>query len=734
MERRLAAILSVDVVGYSRLMEQDEADTFERLKVLRKELFEPEIAQHHGRIFKLMGDGLLAEFGSVVDAVECAAVLQRAMADRNTSVSTARRIEARIGINLGDVIVEDDDRHGDGVNIANRLQALADPGGIAISGTAYDQVKTKVAVGFAFLGEQTVKNIAEPVRVYRILLNRTSAGRPAVARRNVALWRWAALTGVAALVVAVLAGAIGLTMWPREAPCLSATVQLLSAGQSIAVLPLDNLSGDPAQTPIVDGFADDLITELAQIPGLFVIARNSSFAYRGKACDIRRIAKELGVRNLIEGSVQRDGARMHINVQLIDGISGGHVAAEAFDGQFADHVELQSRIVRSIAQALSLRVNLSPEEAAARGETSVPAAYEAFLRGWDHYRQLTAEDFKRAIPEFEQAVALDQNYSRAYAALAMIYMRSATRHWTKLLGVSQDEAVSRARKYLALANEHPTTLSRQVAGWLDEWDNNMDAAIREFDGAIARDPADPWSYAYKAFVLNLDGRYAEAMTAIDEAIRRDPYGEVYFFYLVRGIAAFGLERLDEAVDILTTASRLNPDDQWSQLFLAATDLQRGRIREAWSAVARFNTLSLGLENPPMSTDWVKDVFWYRALAGRLAGVLRQSGIPERSQAWLSSDEIKRLLIGHTLASNDRESGVEYKASFSPDGVEIVSGDWGLKSGEKVRIDGKDYGQICADQTNNRCAMIYRNVRGTNEKKDEYVWVSVDQRVPFSQAD
>src|SRR5215470_10473598 len=222
MERRLAAILSIDVVGYSRLMEQDEADTFERLKVLRKELFEPEIAQHHGRIFKLMGDGLLAEFGSVVDAVECAVVLQRAMVERNAGLSATRRIDARIGINLGDVIVEDEDRHGDGVNIANRLQALADPGGIAISGTAYDQVKMKVAVGFAFLGEQTVKNIAEPVRVYRILLDRGSAGRTAVARRHVALWRWAALGGIAAIVVAIVVGAVGLTMWPREAPCLSA--------------------------------------------------------------------------------------------------------------------------------------------------------------------------------------------------------------------------------------------------------------------------------------------------------------------------------------------------------------------------------------------------------------------------------------------------------------------------------------------------------------------------------
>src|SRR5262249_29039970 len=262
MERRLAAILSIDVVGYSRLMEQNEADTFERLKVLRKELFEPEITRHHGRIFKLMGDGLLAEFGSVVDAVECAVVVQRAMAERNVGLSAAGRIDARIGINLGDVIVEDEDRHGDGVNIANRLQALADPGGIAISGTAYDQVKTKVAVGFAFLGEHTVKNIAEPVRVYRVLLDRTSVGRTSVARRNVAVWRRGALVGTAAVVSVAAVGAIGLTIWPREAPCLSATVQPLSAGQSIAVLALDNLSGDPAQTPIVDGFADDLITEL----------------------------------------------------------------------------------------------------------------------------------------------------------------------------------------------------------------------------------------------------------------------------------------------------------------------------------------------------------------------------------------------------------------------------------------------------------------------------------------
>src|SRR5262244_738902 len=315
MERKLAAILAADVVGYSRLMEQDEADTFERLRTHRKDLFEPEIEKHHGSIFKLMGDGLLAEFGSVVDAVECAVTLQRSMKERNDSVPAAQRIDVRIGINLGEVIVEGEDRYGEGVNIAARLQQLAEPGGICVSGKVSKEVEKKLAFAFEPMGEHRVKNIAEPIACYRVSLQPPSA--PASPDRP-------------------LSSAPGL---PSKA--------------AIAVLSFTNMSSDPEQEYFVDGLAEDLITDLSKVQGLLVISRHSVFAYKGKSLDIRSVAKDLGVRFVVEGSVRRAATRVRINVQLIDAESGTHVWADRFDRELADIFLLQDEVVGRMVSALS---------------------------------------------------------------------------------------------------------------------------------------------------------------------------------------------------------------------------------------------------------------------------------------------------------------------------------------------------------------------------------------------
>jgi class 3 adenylate cyclase/TolB-like protein/Flp pilus assembly protein TadD len=733
MERRLAAILAIDVVGYSRLMEQDEADTFERLRTHRKELFEPKIAEHRGRIFKLMGDGLLVEFASIVDAVECAIALQRGMADRNSGLAADRRVDARMGINLGDVIVEDGDRHGDGVNIASQLQGLADPGGITISGTAYDQVKTKVAVGYAAIGEQSLKNIAEPVRVYRLLLH-AAASKTIAARktgRPQSLWL---ASGAVAAGLAALGTGVALWFLTQEAPCLTRTLQPMTAGPSIAVLPFDNLSGDMRQMPIVDGMADDLTTALSQIHDLLVIARNSSFAYRGKSCDVRRIAKELGVRNLIQGGVQRAADTMRVNVQIIDGATGGHIWARTFDGSFSDHLMLQDKIAQSIADALSLRLDASGEQMAAAGETHVPAAYEAFLRGWGNYRRLTKQDLKEAVPNFEEAIRFDQNYSRAYAALAMVYVRSVTWRWTNVLGVSETEAISKATEYLALANEHPTTLSRQVTGVLSTFNGDRARALSEFDAAIVRDPGDPWSYAYKGWVLTLDGRYDEAMLSIDEAIRRDPHAPMYFFFL-RGSAAFGLDRLDEAEQLLATVGRLNSDDQWAQLLLAPTYFRLGRTQDAWAALARFNKLSVGLGDFPVSVNLVQSGLGNGKLGYRIANVLREANIPEHTTAWLSGNQLKQLLFGHRVRGPGN-SGETYEASFSSDGSATMSGTWGSESDGRARIEGRAFGQVCIDWPSkpNSCAMVFSTYNGMRALKNEFTWVDTNGAFVFSQVD
>jgi adenylate cyclase len=396
MDRKLAAILAADVVSYSTLMEIDEAGTFARLKAARKELFEPEIARHHGRVFKLMGDGMLAEFGSAVDAIECAVTLQRGLAERNVDFPEDKRIQVRMGINLGEVIVDGEDRYGEGVNIATRLEQMAEPGAIYVSGKVAKEIEKKVAFGFEPMGERKVKNIAEPVAVYRVKLGGPAASAPAkpvLSRPRVGF----VVAGIAAIAILALAGVYGFSILRR------AEMPPLPDKPSIAVLPFDNLSDDPQQTYFADGMAEDLMTDLSRISGLFVIARNSSFAYRGKATDVRRVAQELGVRYVLEGSVRRVGELVRVNVQLIDGMTGTHQWAERYDGQQTAIFALQDEVTKAVVTALALQISAHDQEALSQRDTAVPEAYDAFLRGWEAYRRGAPEDLVKAIPEFERA-------------------------------------------------------------------------------------------------------------------------------------------------------------------------------------------------------------------------------------------------------------------------------------------------------------------------------------------
>lgn len=380
MDRKLSAILAADVVGYSTLMERDEAGTFERLRAGRKELFEPEIARHHGHIFKLMGDGMLAEFGSVVDAVECAVSLQRGLSERNASLPEAEQILVRIGINLGEVIVDGDDRYGDGVNIAARLQQLAEPGGICVSGKVAKEVERKLAFAFEPMGQQRVKNIAEPVQAYRVRLDPAAAGLHA--RRRSRAWRFPVVAGV--LVLAFGLAATWWQPWERPAhPAVPAASEKADTRPSLVVLPFDNLSDDKEQEYLANGLTEDLTTELARVPGLFVVSYNAAFAYKDKDPKPEEIAAALGVRYLLKGSIRRVGDDMRINAQLIDGSTSGHLWAERFDGQWADVFALQDRVVSSIAGALQLRL-VSGAPAARAGGTNNPEAMRPISRGWTY--------------------------------------------------------------------------------------------------------------------------------------------------------------------------------------------------------------------------------------------------------------------------------------------------------------------------------------------------------------
>ncbi len=426
MERRLAAILAADVVGYSRLMEADEEATARTLSTYR-EIIDGLVASHHGRVFGSAGDSVIAEFASPIEAVRCAVEIQRELEAHDVDLPEDRRMRLRIGVNLGDVMVEGDNLLGDGVNIAARLETLADPGGISLARSVFDQVKKQLDLGYEYLGEHEVKNIAEPVPVYRVLTAPGAAGK-VIGEIKQATQSWKRVAVAAVLVV--LIGVAGAVMWLRPwAPDVEpASVERMAFPlpdkPSIAVLPFANMSDDPSQDYFADGMTEDLITDLSKISGLFVIARNSTFTYKGKTVTIRQVAEELGVRYVLEGSVRRAGDQVRINAQLIDATTGGHVWAERYDSSLTDVFALQDKVTQNIVTALAVNLTAGERERQARKETDSPDAYDAFLRGWAHYRLFTPEDLGKSVPYFEQAIQLDPNYGRAHAALAAVYRES----------------------------------------------------------------------------------------------------------------------------------------------------------------------------------------------------------------------------------------------------------------------------------------------------------------------
>jgi adenylate cyclase len=479
MERKLAAILAADVVGYSALMAADEAGTFARLRTDRRELFEPEIKKHHGRIFKLMGDGLLAEFGSVVDAVECAVTLQRGMAERNETITESSRIEIRIGINLGEVIVEGKDRYGEGVNVAARLQQLADPGGICVSGKVSKEVEKKLALGFEPMGEQCMKNIAEPIACYRVILESSQPARPEL-------------------------------LLPTRAPNKTA----------IAVLPFINMSGDPEQEYFSDGITEDIITDLSKISGLHVAARNTVFTYKSKPIKVQQVAQELGVRFVLEGSVRKAGSRVRVTGQLIDSKDGGHVWADRYDRELTDIFAIQDEITHAIVD--QLKVKLLPEEkkAIATPPTKNVEAYTYYLRGRQFIYMCSKSYVLLAQRMFAKAVELDPDYARAYAGIADC--DSMLHSWHNV-DVSIDGILATSAKALALDPELAEAhASRGVAL---QFVGSYEEATAEFEYALTLDP-DLYeaNYFYARFFFER-GDFEKAAKLFERAaqIRSDDY-------------------------------------------------------------------------------------------------------------------------------------------------------------------------------------------------------------------
>jgi TolB-like protein/class 3 adenylate cyclase len=667
------------VVGYSRLIEADEEGTRARLRSLQAEQIDPRIAADGGRIVKTTGDGILAEFPSAVDAVRNALEIQKAMHHHNASVPEQSRIEFRVGINVGDVIVEGDDIHGDGVNVAARLEGLCEPGEVYVSGTVYDQAAGKLAASFEDLGEQTVKNIDKPVRVYRAVLGTEAVTHPAARGAPQRRFDRRVVVGVMAGVIIIAAAAVWWpSPWtaPESGPATAAGGSLpLPERPSIAVLPFTNMSGDAEQEYFADGMSEDLITDLSKISGLFVIARNSSFVYKGKAVDVAEVGRELGVRYVLEGSVRRSSDRMRITAQLIDTATGGHLWAERYDGTLTDVFRLQDKVREKIIAALA--VQLTPTERARKEvrETSNTNAHDAFLQGWSHYLKSAPSHFAEAVPYFERAVALDPDYGRASAALASTYLTARIRGWHSALGVTPDDALERGLDHLRQAMRNPTSLAHQEMSGLLLQQRKFDSALAEADRAITLNANEPAGYAAKGRMLIFVGRAAEGAELVRRAMRLNPnYPVDYLFYL--GVAQYLMEDDRNARDTLERARKLADEHPGVLTFLIASYGQLGRPPDAASAIAMLLALDKAATVPRfrVGTTVLEAHIWplKRPVdTARLRDGLRKAGMPEFRDEWnldrklrLTGAEIKDISFGRTQSGHHPRSRLKFTPPYS----------------------------------------------------------------------
>ncbi len=590
LNRKLTAILSADVKGYSRLMRSDEEATVRTLTKYRSAITKL-VLKYQGRVVDSPGDNILAEFASVVHAVQCSFDIQASLQSENAKLSEDRRMEFRIGINLGDVILDGERIYGDGVNVAARMESLAEAGGICVSGSAYDQIENKLAFGCEYLGEQTVKNISTPIRVYRLSSDETGNG--CIVRTQVR-------NPSSRLIFAVVFGFLiisvggflswniyqGPTVEKVEPASVDNMAYPLPDKPSIAVLPFINMSDDAEQEYFCDGVTEDLITDLSKISGLFVIARNSIFTYKGRAVKIRQVAEELGVRYVLEGSVRRSKGQVRINAQLVDATTGGHLWANRYDGEMENIFALQDAITQKIVSALEVQLPGREEEQATSQETNNPEAYDAFLKGWAHYRKKTVNDAKLGITYLENAIKLDTSYTLAYAALAGVYLDIFSREWYERLKLTSLECRVQAKELLQKSMNNPHSLTYQVSSRLYIYYRKHEMAITDAEQAIAMDPNDPESYAAMANALVFSGRAEEALTYIKKAMRLDPhYPPSYLSTL--GLAYFGMDKFKEAADSFERCREREPDDFWRIEALIASYALLGNEVKAKAMADKF---------------------------------------------------------------------------------------------------------------------------------------------------
>jgi adenylate cyclase len=579
MERRLAAILAADVVGYSRLMEADEAWTLETIKTLRSDLIDPLIAEHHGRIVKLMGDGALVEFASAVDAVACAVHIQRNLTEQNADAPRDRRFELRIGINLGDVIVEGDDIYGDGVNVAARLETLCKPGGLALSGNVHEQVQGKLDERFKDAGEHEVKNIARPIRV----------------------WRWSE------------AGSAGPTVTGSG---------LLPDKPSIAVLPFTNMSGDPEQEYFADGITEDIITALSKIRSLFVIARNSSFVYKGQATDVRTVSASLGVRYVLEGSVRKSGGQVRITGQLIDALTGAHLWADRFQGPVIDIFELQDQVTTQVTSAVVPSIRSAEISRACRKSPRDQNAYDFYLQA---LAQINLSNAGAAFPLLSQARVLAPDFAPAFGLEAwcrtMWSYSSDTPDFVENSGI----AVELARKALSLNDDDPELLG-QIGYVLAFFEENINLGVELVRDALDTAPSLAWLWGSRGYLDMFFGDCADAVAAFETSRRLDPRDPLsYRNNLGMAQAHFMLGDYETALNLAKDALEQASENLAVLRFLAVCYAQLGDAEHAQEFVEKHMAaypsfrIKIYFDNHPIRHAKEIDLIWQ---------AMRKAGLPE----------------------------------------------------------------------------------------------------------
>jgi TolB-like protein/Tfp pilus assembly protein PilF len=700
------------------------------------------IQQHRGRVVATGGDSVLAEFASVVDAVRSAVGIQEELKDRNKELPEDRRMEFRVGVNLGDVVEEGDNILGDGVNVAARVQSVAEAGGICISGTVYDQIKNKLAFSYDFIGEQAVKNIKEQVRIYRVRLEPEDAFAELGQEKR---WVGKRLSKTAMVIMAVILIAVGAILYQfvlrqsskTEVASKEKMAFPLPDKPSIAVLPFVNMSEDPSQEYFSDGMTEDLITDLSKISGLLVIARNSTFTYKGKAVKVKQVAEDLGVRYVLEGSVRRAGDLIRINAQLIDALTGHHLWAERYDGKMDEIFSLQDQITKKIVSALAVQLESGEKEVLERKGTNNVKAYDAFLEGWDHYYRSTPDSFAKSLAFFKQAIDLDPNYPDPYASLAIVF-RDATNRSVLLSGLKMSwlEARLRMREYAELAMKKPTSTAYQVSAFSYLFRRQHKEAISELEQGFALNPNSSRCLSGMGYVLPMAGKPKEGIEYLKKWIRVDPRNR-YGYLNMLSFAHFCAGETAEAATVLEQALRLNPEDGSIATGLAAFYGALGRDQEALSTFE----IRRKKPNPPTGVEGPMFIqpFKDRAVAERYFYGLLKAGVPPAKisggyfpafpENQLSGREIKGLLFGSTITGSTitgpYSDGRQWSRSYRKDGeftwhaVATVAGP-GDDTG-KSRIEGD---MICHQFQKSYwgieyCGTVFRNPRGTIEGKDEY---------------